>query len=191
MARPRRPFSGMGQIAPKADVWSSDEAASPLGVRRERRWSASRHWSYPHKAGYQDPMAVMFVLDALLGIDPQVELRAAALSRYLNGQELSLSFDPVTTGRILADLHDGFAEVHGEKHGLLLRGRDWQGTFYVLNHNQDTIRTAWAVRDYLYGVTQAEIGVRRSGGKTDFMGSPLNECPVLRGEWEGLADEAE
>jgi hypothetical protein len=187
MARPRRPFSGVEEITPLPDQWMQDEIPGVLGTRKRLRWEASTHWVYTVPNGCYDPMTFLFVLDAVMNIDPDIELRANKLIVYLQNQPYRLTWDVVTVGKVLSDLCDAFSDVLGEKNGLLERGRDWRGVFYRIHRNPATADLAQRLREDLYKATEAEMDARKAGQRPKALVSPLLECPSARGAWVDLS----
>jgi hypothetical protein len=183
MARPKRPFSGVEDIAQMAVEWMQDEKPGTLGVRQRIRWESSRHWHYRTPNGQFDPLTHLYVLDAVAHIHPDIELRSNKLAIHMNETNEAFVFDPVTVGKVLSDLCDAFEDVLGAKNGLLERGRDWKGTFYVLHRNPETAKAYWKAREDLMRLSQLEMEARAEGRKIDRLASPLLECPSLRGEW--------
>jgi hypothetical protein len=153
------------------------------GKRQAARWLSSRLWSYATPNGIECPMTYMLILDALMNIDPFIELRAKNLVIYLTNTYPQLSWDAVTVGRVVSDLCDNFEDILGKKNGLLERSRDHKGWFYLLHQSPETAKLAFLLRDDLMRLTAIEITVRQQGKKTDFRGSPLLECVSVRGAW--------
>jgi len=186
MARPRRPFSGVEDILPLSVKWMEDEKPGVLGTRQRLRWEASEHWVYSTPNGCYDPMTYLYILDTVMNIDPDIELRASRLVEYLKTRPYRMTWDSTTVGKVLSDLCDTFEDVLGAKMGLLERGRDWKGAFYRLHRNNSTAGLAIALREDLYKATEAEMAARAAGNKPLALASPLLECPSARGEWTDL-----
>lgn len=184
MARPRRPFGGQEMISTLTTPYMKDELPGVLGGRREARWVAARNYRYTIPNGTHDPMTYMLVLDLLLNIEHGIELRAAAVMDHLNSSRNGISWDSVTVGKVISDLCDAFETAIGAKSGLLERGRDWRGAFYVFHDNPTTARVGWALLDDLMRLTEDEMVLRRQNRKTDFIGGPLLECASVRGEYD-------
>jgi hypothetical protein len=184
MPRPRRPFSGVEEINPLEEKWMQDESPSPLGVRQISRWEASTHWAYSTPNGCYDPLTYLFVLDTVINIDADIELRANKLAEYLSRQPYRMTWDAVTVGKVLNDLREAFEDVLGAKSGLLERGRDWNGAFYRIHRNPATAKVAQALREDLYRLAAAEIDLRKAGKRSSLLASPLLECASVRGEWK-------
>lgn len=187
MARPRRPFNGMEEITPLGAqaLWMQDELPA-LGTRQRLRWEASQHWVYTTPNGCYDPMTFLYILDTVLQIDPDIELRSNRLTAYLTTQPYRLTWDSTTVGKVLSDLCDAFEDVLGAKNGLLERGRDYKGTFYRIHRNPEVAKVAQALREDLYRLTEAEMANRKAGNRPLALASPLLECASVRGEWEGI-----
>jgi hypothetical protein len=186
MARPRRPFSGLEEITPHPEKWMQDEVPGVLGSRQSMRWDASTHWVYTTPNGCYDPMTYMFILDSVMNIDPDIELRSGKLVEYLAKRPYHMSWDSTTVGKVLSDLCDTFEDVLGAKCGLLERGKDYKGTFYRIHRNPTTAALAIRLREDLYKATEAEMAARATGNRPQALASPLLECPAARGEWEGI-----
>jgi hypothetical protein len=181
MPRPRRPFSGLDVVNTSREPYLRDVAASALPKRMETRWVESLRWHYPTPNGQQDPLTYMFVLDLLMNMDPSIELRASEAVKWLSVHRNAFTWDAVTVGKVISDLCDNIEEVAGKGNGLLERGRDWRGVFYVFHRSFRCVPVCWALRDDLQRLAEHEVSERRAGRKTDFMGSPLVECPSVRG----------
>jgi len=187
MARPRRPFSGVEDILPAGVRWMQDEAPDTVGTRQALRWEASSHWVYATPNGCYDPMTYLFVLDALMNIDADIELRAHKLVEYLQSRPYRMVWDSVTVGKVISDLCDTFEDVLGAKMGLLERGRDWRGAFYRIHRSETTAKAALALREDLYKATEVEMSARAAGNRPKALISPLVECPSARGAWTDLS----
>lgn len=182
MSRPRRPYSEHTMVTRFRTPDMGETGVIP-GKRQAARWLASTNWTYATPNGIEDPMTYMLILDALMNIDPFIELRAKNLVLYLSETYPQLSWDPVTVGRVVSDLCDNFEDVLGAKNGLLERSRDHLGWFYLLHQSPETANLAFRLRDDLMRLTEVEMALRKQGKKTDFKGSPLLECVSVRGAW--------
>ena len=187
MGRPRRPYNGVELISPTRDRYLQRLVPGGVGVRQKMRWDSSRKWAYRVPNGIYDPLTYMYVLDICTGIDPDIELRAKNLADFLNTTNEAFYWDPVTVGRVLADLCEGFEDVLGAKNGLLERGQDYRGSFFRLHHTEDTAKVAHALRDDLMALAKVEITARLLGKRSKSMVSPLLECASLRGEFQDIA----
>jgi len=183
MPRPRRPFSGLETINTYHTPYLKDASDQRLPKRQEARWISSVTWHYPTPNGQQDPLTYMLVLDLLMNMDPSGELRASEAVKWLTLHRNSFTWDAVTVGKVISDLCDEIEDVVGKGNGLIERGRDWKGTFYVFHRSFRSTPLVWALRDDLWRLAEHEVSERRAGRKTDFMGSPLQECPSVRGPW--------
>lgn len=188
MGRPKRPFSGVEDIEPTSDLWMSDVATRKLGVRQERRWDASLAWHYRVPNGQYDPLTYLVILDQIAHIDPNIELRAGNLTVFMNKTNRAFIFDPVTVGKVLSDLCDGFDEILGAKLGFLERGRDWRGTFYVIHRDPANAALYRNLREDLMTLTQVEMEARAFRRPLERIASPLLECPSMRGKWNEQAE---
>ena len=182
MARPRRPYSEHTTVSHFDEPYMTATGQVP-GTRQRQRWLASCNWVYPTPNGTECPMTYMLVLDALMNIDPFIELRSKNLVAYLTETYPQLTWDAVTVGRVVSDLCDNFEDVLGAKNGFLERSRDHLGWFYLLHQSPETADLAFRLRDDLFRLTEVEITSRKQGRKTDFKGSPLLECVSVRGPW--------
>jgi len=186
MPRPRRPFSGMEEINPTAVPWMEDESPGVLGTRQRMRWESSTRWAYSTPNGCYDPLTYLFVLDMVMNIDPDVELRSIKAAEYLRTLDYRMTWDAVTVGKVLSDLCDAFEDLLGKKTGLLERGRDWKGSFYRIHRNPETGLAAQRLREDLYQSAADEITLRQTKRRHDHLVSPLLECASLRGEWKDI-----
>lgn len=179
MGRPRRPFSGQEDIETGSAPWMGAE----LGVRQAARWQASRGWAYRVPNGQYDPMTYLYVLDALVNIEPSIELRASKLAEWLNRTQVQLRWDAVTVGKVLSDLCEAFEDKLGAKNGLLERGKDYRGTFYLIHSSPEVVKLLVALREDLMKATDEEMAALSRGYHPARLVSPLLECPSVRGEW--------
>ena len=178
MPRPKRPFSGNTEI----NTMSAKERVdvdNRLGAKEARDRRRSRRLFHTPKNGHSDPLTVLFVLDMLLWLKQDIELRANPLAEALNLEFPQFIWDPVTVGKVLADLHVAFEDKLGEKRGLMWAGIDQKGRFYTMNRTAEVMVVAKALRRDLVRLADLEIAVRATGPATDFGGSPLYECPSV------------
>jgi len=183
MSRPRRPFGGQERIEVSGDPWLTQQVPGRLGTRQRARWDSSTHWTYRQGNSAFDPLTFLHVLDAVANMDPDIELRAKALALYLNRERARFSWDPVTVGRVLSDLCDAFEDVLGRKMGILERGKDYRGFFYLLHHNPTTADLFYRVREDLMKLVKIEMDAQTNRQHMARPASPLLECPSLRAEW--------
>lgn len=183
MARPRRPFGGVEDLNSSHDKWLARQNPGAVGVRQQQRWESSQHWSYRQPNGLYDPLTMMLVLDAVANIDPDVELRAGKLAEWLNQASPQFFWDPVTVGKLVSDLCDNFEDALGAKNGILERGRDYKGHFFLLHHNPRTAAVFYRVRDELMAMAELERSLAARGQRSKRLTSPLNEVSALRGEF--------
>jgi hypothetical protein len=187
MGRPRRQFGGQEDIEPLPEPFLAGEQAFTLGVREQRRWEASTHWHYRAANGVYDPLTYLHVLDAVAGINPDIELRSKALTEWLEENQKAFHWDPITVGKVLSDLEEAFEDKLGEKRGLLEKGKDYKGHFYSIHHTPDVARLYKALRTDLMRLTELEMNSRSLNRKTQRLESPLLECPSVRQEWDAVA----
>lgn len=179
MPRPRRPFGGVETISHRTEYMGV-----ALGVRERLRWDASTHWGYRTPNGQYDPLTFLFVLDAVAGIDPDIELRSGNLAAFLRDESPSLSWDPVTVGKVLSDICEAFEDVLSAKNGILERGKDYRGSFFRVHHNPATAELYQQVRKDLMRLAEFEISARAAGIRPPRLVSPLLECGSLRGVFD-------
>jgi hypothetical protein len=186
MGRARRPYNGSETVAYTGQgrdrFWQS-EMDVPVGTRQRIRWKNARNWAYRANNGVYDPLTYLQVLDTVLSIDPQIELRSKVLAKFLNDNKIMFYWDAITVGRILTDLAESFEEVMGKKMGLLERGTDYRGNFFLLHVNADTIKVANDLREDLMRLSTIEMAVRDRGETSKRYATPLLECPSMRGEF--------
>lgn len=175
MARPPRPYRYMETIEPLSR-WMEDSSDSSLGVRQKTRWESSTHWRYAVPNGVFDPLTYLFILDAIMNMNPDIELRAGILTDYLNVHQKSFSWDRVTVGRVLSGLCGAFEDVLGPKNGILESGRDHISLFYRLHHNAETAKIAYRLREELMGLAATEMSRREAGTAGLKLESPLIAC---------------
>ena len=187
MARPRRPFNGSETVEFFGPKWLEDASPVSIGTRRRIRWDASTHWRYSVPNGQNDPLTHLYVLGALMNISPEIELRASNLAKWLNDNAPAFVWDSVTVGKVLSDLCDAFEATLGPKCGLIERGRDQRGAFYVFHRGPDASELAYRLYDDLYDLSDAEMASVRRGNPPNRQFSPLLECPAARGKFEAVA----
>jgi hypothetical protein len=178
MPRPKRPFSDNVEI-----VLMEENDRRLAFERLPKAEQAARRKAprlvYRVKNGYQDPITVLLVLDVLLDMRTDIEIRSQRLAGFLNERFPSHVWDAVTVGKVLADLHVAFENKLGRAQGLLWPAMDRGGRFYVLNRTSDVLKVARALYLDLVRLAEIEAEVRANGRATDFMGSPLYECPAV------------
>jgi len=179
MPRPKRPFNGQETIQTVTPAWMGAE----LGVRQRQRFDSSTHWAHRMANGLYDPLTYLLVLDTVANIDPNIELRAKALTEWLNLQRKQFLWDPVTVGKVLADIAEQFNAVLGEANPFLPRGRDYRGAFYLIRRSEQAQALFVAVHEQLADLAQEEINLRAIHRPPQRLVSPLSEVAALRGEW--------
>jgi hypothetical protein len=100
------------------------------------------------------------------------------------------SWDVITVGKVLAEIHEAIGEAVDYKagaqatlantNGILVRGKDYRGTFYRIAINRDTIRVAHGVREDLMELAEQEMVLRARNDHTRRLTSPLDESKTLR-----------
>ena len=179
MPRPRRPYSEISDPTMAAEEYLGIGGLKGTS-RRSGRWKVSRGWSYRTPNGVEDPFTYMLVLDTLMRMDDQIELRANKMVKWLDFVAPQLSWDAITVGRVLSDLADTLQMLPNEDQPFLVGGRDYLGRFYRLFPTPANQELLWNLRDDLQRLSEIEMIVRGRGDKTNFMGSPLLECPSAR-----------
>ncbi len=181
MVRPRRPFSGQEVIVERGADWYEDQGWSDApGTRRSVRWKSQRLADYRTPNGIKDPLTFMLVVDALLRIDHQIELRALALAEWMTIHYKQMQFDSKTVGRVLLDLYES---LDGAGNSFLYESRDWKGRFYLISPTEDNVKGLWKLRDDLNKLFEAHKEAREAGNPEKLIDTPLLECPSLRGEY--------
>jgi hypothetical protein len=89
----------------------------------------------------------------------------------------------VTVGKVLSDICDQFEDVLGAKNGLLERGKDYRGAFYLIHRTEATRDLFIAVHEALAAEVAREIASRASHVPSNRLISPLSEISALRGEF--------
>jgi hypothetical protein len=182
MPRPRRPYSAHTLVEEFHTPYLQDTGIK-LGSRQRQRWEISSHAGYATENGCEDPLTYMLIIDALMNIDPFIELRAKNLVIFLNDRYQQMIFDAVTVGKALNDLCDSHEGLAGKGNGFLERGRDHNGHFYLIHQNPETAKVIFALRDDLQRLFMNEKAERKNGMRPRFRGSPLLECVSMRGAW--------
>lgn len=185
MVRPRRQFSGQEVVVPRRGEWYEDMGWTDVpGTRRSQRWISQRRMSYKTLNGYRDPLTYLLVVDALLRIDTQIELRSSNLADWMNQTYSQMRFDATTVGRVLLDLQESL-DTAG--YAFLNDGRDWKGRFYLMDPTEGNVKLLWSLRDDLARLSEIAIAAKTSGRSEKMIDTPLLECPSLRGETVELA----
>jgi len=179
MPRPKRPFNGQEHITPIEPAWMG----ASLGVRQRTRFDQSQHMTHRVANGCYDPLSIMLVLDVLANIDPDIELRARALTEFLNQARPQFLWDSVTVGKVLSDIHDQFEDVLGAKNGILERGKDYRGHFYLIHRSVGAAKLFVTVHEALLVAANTEIATRANRRPVERTISPLSEIPALRPAW--------
>lgn len=178
MGRPRRPFNGVEEITTIPPVWTY--AKGSVGSREEKRWSKWDNAVWKNINGIYDPLTYLHVLSALAAINPDIELRAANLAKHMAREFPLFIWDAITIGKVLADLADTFEDALGRKNGLLERGRDYRGSFYLVHHYPDILPVYKAMRNDLIKMVEAEMVQRDLGKKPQRLMSPLLDLESVK-----------
>lgn len=86
------------------------------------------------RSGFNDPMSVFLVIDAMLSAFPGSYLRSMYLSLWLNRNRPDFIWEPITVGRIMGEIVDVAAETfEGMERFPVDRGTDWRGHYIVID----------------------------------------------------------
>jgi hypothetical protein len=100
-----------------------------------KKWSGqARNLRHAQAAGRQDPLSIMLVLDLLLRIEPEYEIRARDVTDLLSVEHPDIWWDSVTTGRILTKLKeviDQYCTAEAGRRPLEME-TDRDGAYYVM-----------------------------------------------------------
>lgn len=99
------------------------------------------------RAGYNDPMSVLMVVDAMLHSFPRAYLRSLQMSLWLNRNRHDFIWEPVTIGRIMAEIVDLAIDTFGDRAQYPVdRGVDWRGHYVVIDPQGGHEGRLWLMR---------------------------------------------
>lgn len=76
-----------------------------FGTKQVQRWANQANtMRHAQPAGRQDPLSIMLVIDLLMRLEPETEVRARDLAEILNEEYKDIWWDAITTGRIMTNL---------------------------------------------------------------------------------------
>lgn len=137
MARPRQ-WQNAERHYIVAESYAEHPNAGPrwteqLGTRRMARWNSDRrNLFYPSPNGYNDPVSIAFVLDALIRIPHEAPIRATWLASFLNAEYTSVVWDATCVGRILGELaEEADEDARGRvERAPIRRAQDYKGNYF-------------------------------------------------------------
>jgi len=134
---------------------------------RERQDSIKlfRHLHHRVPGGYRDPLSAALVLDQLQRWAPNYYIRAKYMANELNRKQDSLYFDPITIGKLMAELYELAQENFAANPKLipLVTHTDYKGRLWFINSLPSTYRWFWKIRSQL-GFRCQEIMDRQAEG---------------------------
>lgn len=99
------------------------------------------------RSGFNDPLSVALVLDAMVCANPNAYLRASYLTPWLNRNRTDFIWEPITIGRIMGEVVDVAAETFaGYKYYPVDRGTDWRGHYIVIDPDGGHEGRLWLMR---------------------------------------------
>ena len=188
MARPRKftqtdegifvPYQNNDQLV--VPIYKADAAIPETERQKSLRAYATFHHRTP--SGHRDPISVAFVVDALQRWNPAYYIRAKYMSNMLNQRQTAIRYEPMTTGKILAEICELGEEAYGEREDLypLQSGVDYKGHVWFVNSLPSTYRWLWKMREQI-GESVAALMQKEAEGI-----SP----PRLDSAWDRLDTEA-
>lgn len=128
-------------------------------------------------AGYRDPLSVLHVIDALQRWSPEYYIRAKYISAYLNHKQDAVFFDPITVGKIMADIIEVADEAYADNALLspLETEMDYKGRAYFINSLPTTYKWLWRIRTQVEIKAQTSISWEREGALNSRMESVFAE----------------
>lgn len=110
-------------------------------------------------AGPLDPMAVVHIIDVVQRWNPNFYIRAKYVSRALNERQDHYWFEPITAGKVLAEMAELAQEEWQERAHLtpITANIDYRGQFYLLANEPTTWQWFWKLRT---GLQQKCLDIR-------------------------------
>lgn len=99
------------------------------------------------RSGFNDPMSVALVIDAMLNSFPKAYLRATYVTLWLNRNRPDFIWEPITVGRIMGEIVDVCAESFPGSDALPVdRGTDWRGHYVVIGADGSNRGRLWLMK---------------------------------------------
>lgn len=99
------------------------------------------------RSGFNDPMSVAMVVDALINSFPSGYIRATYVMPWLNRNRPDFIWEPITIGRIMGEIVDVCAESFpGREHLPVDRGTDWRGHYIVIDPDGGCEGRLWLMK---------------------------------------------
>lgn len=119
----------------------------------DRRQSVKQYQNFRHRvgAGYRDPLSVAYVLDLIQRWSPGHYIRAKYVVNALNQRQDALFFEPITVGKIMAELTELGEEAYKDRPEMmpLVTTTDYRGRVWFINSLPTTYRWLWKMRQQL------------------------------------------
>lgn len=149
---------------------------------RRRRWlSGQKNFFHRTPNGVYDPITHFQVVTTLLDVIPNERFTAKQLVKLLEASNNTMSWDAVTIGRVLTDLHDSIELANGDNPAFqpIIAVRHWTGNHYYIADYPTAREVLARLADDLYKICEKEVEVEAAGRRSRRLGSPLSETPSL------------
>jgi hypothetical protein len=145
--RDRNEYLKHPDVAQAALMTLPDPARSPLLDPLEQMPDFLSGLKHRARSGFNDPLSVALVLDALIHSFPAAYVRATYLTLWLNRNRSDFIWEPITVGRILGEIVDVSAETFAGSEPLPVdRGTDWRGHYMVIDPDGGATGRLWLMK---------------------------------------------
>ena len=146
-ARDRNEYLKHPDVAQAALMTLPDPMHSPLGDPLNQMTDFLDGLKHRARSGFNDPMSVALVLDAMINSFPSAYLRATYLTLWLNRNRPDFIWESITIGRIMGEIVDVAAETFAGQEPLPVdRGTDWRGHYVVVDPEGGAVGRLWLMK---------------------------------------------
>lgn len=171
-------------VEPLPDRYGRESITGSKSAFTERKCRALNavrgKFSHRNKNGVHDPYSFFHLAEELAHIAPWKPFTAAQLADWLNGTRPQFIWDPITVGRILNDLREGWEEANpGKDLQPMHQRRAWNGVFYEMTDFPAGRKVLANLIEDLSHVADEVYKTERSGKAKPRLTSPLAACASL------------
>lgn len=127
--------------------------------------------------GVNDPVTFFHVLDTLMDTRPGQVWRTNHFMKYLRERVPSISWDPVTVGRVLNDMAESLSDAYGFK--AIGTTRRFDGIWYDVSSEPEARAALERLLEDLLILSEQELEQEHAGKVLSRQSSPMGSCPSL------------